>query len=760
MEKELLQSNILPGNGSSASRIKKNCLEDDFIFNHAPIGIFYFTPNLHITKLNNRFCEYLGSSKDQLLHLNMNNINDKNVLPAITDALKGNNGYYEGYYKTTFSNQKIYILLQTSPIYNSTNEIIGGMGIIQNISERKNFEDALIESEKKYRHLIENLNDIFFTINAHGNIVFINQAIEKTTGLSSNIIIGKHYRRFFNPTSNKSLYRALNNLKDGDEYITELKIITKSKEIKWFRTSIKGVTDNNNQLTINGKAQDITDIRIAQEQITENEERFRLLAMSTNDILFEWDIQNDEIEWYGDSLKTLLNENKPNNISQVLKLIHPNDSRNVFEIWKNAIIHKKTWKTTFRWIRPDGKIFHISSSGAVLYRKNKPIKVLGALTDITNETELIENLKIQKQIAEENQAKTKGILSAIPDMMFVFDSSGKIIDFHAHSKKDLYITPNIFINKWIREVLPSHVADLTMQKIITVLSTKKAVQYEYNLEINGVQQDFESRMVFLNENKTLAIVRNITDAKNAEKELIHSKIKAEESDRLKSAFLANMSHEIRTPMNAIIGFAQLINMPDILENERKHYSSIILKSGQHLLNIINDVLEISKIETNQTKIHIDKIDLNEFLRELYELFNITFFAGRNDLNLTTPSIKPFYIHSDSQKLHQIMSNLLSNASKFCNNKKVIFGYKPFADKVEIFVEDNGIGIPKEEQQKIFERFIQASSNEKCKSGGTGLGLSISKSLIELMNGTISLISDPGKGSKFTITLPINFNNAT
>ncbi len=233
-----------------------------------------------------------------------------------------------------------------------------------------------------------------------------------------------------------------------------------------------------------------------------------------------------------------------------------------------------------------------------------------------------------------------------------------------------------------------------------------------------------------------------------------SKEKAEESDRLKSSFLANMSHEIRTPMNGIIGFSELISAGDISEQKRQYYSDIVKNSCIQLLSIVNDIIDISKIETGQISINENKVNINDLLLQLYSFFkplsqsnNISIYQskGLNDREAT--------IYTDDLKLKQIMTNFLSNAAKFTHKGHIQFGYQLIGDDLEFFVEDTGIGIAEEDQHLIFDRFAQARKTDANQYGGTGLGLAIAKAFIEKLGGTVTLQSKLNFGSRFSFSLP-------
>jgi PAS domain S-box-containing protein len=252
----------------------------------------------------------------------------------------------------------------------------------------------------------------------------------------------------------------------------------------------------------------------------------------------------------------------------------------------------------------------------------------------------------------------------------------------------------------------------------------------------------------------LAFTRDITQQKEYEIELKEAKEKAEESDRLKSAFLANMSHEIRTPLNGILGFANMLKKSELTDTKRDHYIDIIHEGGQRLLQIVNDIIDISKIEARQIKITESETCLNEVLNGLFTFYKP--LANKSSINLSlkkTLSDNKSVILVDQTKLKQILQNLLSNAIKFTESGHIKFGYMIKNECLEFYVEDTGIGIDPGLHDKVFERFRQVETGFERTYGGTGLGLSIAKAYVEEMKGKIWLSSNPGKGSRFIFTIP-------
>lgn len=240
-------------------------------------------------------------------------------------------------------------------------------------------------------------------------------------------------------------------------------------------------------------------------------------------------------------------------------------------------------------------------------------------------------------------------------------------------------------------------------------------------------------------------------------ELEKSKVAAEESDRLKTAFLSNMSHEIRTPMNAIIGFSELLLDVNFDENERMEFAKMIKSNGDTLLHLLNDIIDISMIESSQLKISTSRIVVKELMEEVYNNFlNSSDFKTKKELRfvIDTPS-NNITIESDEFRLKQILNNLVSNALKFTHKGYVKMGFTLEGEYINFYVEDTGVGIDKVFQKQIFERFLKVKNDVSNLNRGNGLGLTITKNLVQLLKGAISLTSDKGKGSRFSFKLPLN-----
>ena len=273
-----------------------------------------------------------------------------------------------------------------------------------------------------------------------------------------------------------------------------------------------------------------------------------------------------------------------------------------------------------------------------------------------------------------------------------------------------------------------------------------------------VVKNFESEVVYTQEDvENLELIANsisgVIERKRAAKKLKKALKEAVQSESLKTSFLANMSHEIRTPMNGIVGFSELLSNSDLKEEDRKHYTQLIIDSSAQLLNIVNDILDISQIEAGMVRLKKEFFKVNDLVNHLIELHQVKADAKGIQLVLDPFVKNDLSIKNDKTKLLQVLSNLVSNAIKFTNSGYVRIGYYLKEDILEFYVEDSGIGIPQKFHSKIFDRFIQTNENSRKQAKGNGLGLAISKSFVELFGGEIWIERSDEKGTKICFTLP-------
>lgn len=406
--------------------------------------------------------------------------------------------------------------------------------------------------------------------------------------------------------------------------------------------------------------------------------------------------------------------------------------------------------------------FKRASHGLQVIDKSKiEFEEFSILADAANHM-ISEREKIKTVLATE-KSKLRHMIDAIPDLIFfkntnsLFEGCNTAFEKYVGKKSSELIGLSEF------ELFGKTQADSYIKsdkRIFETLVPERSA--EWVIMRNGERCLFDTlKTPYFDSDKNLlgiiGISRDITEMEETRQRLILAKEKAEESDRLKTAFLANMSHEIRTPMNAIIGFSDLLSDDELSNDDKVDFISKIKTAGNSLMTLINDIIDIAKIEAGQLKISESELNLHKLLKEIQSTYtNLKNLNGKENINLDLILSEPdkeMWIYTDHFRLQQVLNNLLNNALKFTEFGSVEFGYILESDLIEFFVKDTGIGILRSKQKLLFKRFSQIDAGANRKYGGTGLGLAISSNLVELLGGSMSVESFPGKGSTFTFTIP-------
>jgi PAS domain S-box-containing protein len=362
---------------------------------------------------------------------------------------------------------------------------------------------------------------------------------------------------------------------------------------------------------------------------------------------------------------------------------------------------------------------------------------------------------------KESESKYRELVENSPDAIIIYQD-GKVVFANYESvrligaeRRENLIGKSVieFVHPDSRAIVIERMKKMQNEGTVLSLAEERFVR----LDGNGIDVEVKSMSIrYDNKLAVQLIIRDITERKQADLELIKAKEKAEESDRLKSAFLANMSHEVRTPMNGILGFTELLKEPNLTNEEQQDYIRTIELCGERMQNTLNDIIDFSKIESGLTKVVNKESNINGQIEYIYKFFKPEVeskglqFLFKNGLLLKEAIIK-----TDIDKIYTILTNLIKNAIKFTNDGSIEFGYEKKGEYLEFFVKDTGVGIPQKQQQIIFERFRQGSDSFDRMYEGSGLGLSISKSYVEMLGGKIWVESEERKGSIFYFTIPYN-----
>ena len=608
--------------------------------------------------------------------------------------------------------------------------------------------DVALTNEKTLKGILDNLQDAFFEADLQSNFMFVNAVGLEMYGYNSpDELIGKPVKSLY--ADEKERNRMLETLRKTGKIVDWTGLGLKKDGTNFLVSmNVQIIKDDAGKaIGTQGIVRDISERHKTLEALHRSEERNRLLSDVTMEgiLIHRRGIakeMNQAVQkLFGDETVNLINKS-------FIHLIHEDDRERVI---KNMM---ENWASPFevRAYRGNGEIFFLEMESKNFHYQDEEWQVT-ALRDITERKRNEETIRLSEEKFRKAffTSPDSIAINRFEDGMYLSINKGftQILEY---TELDVAGKTSLELNIWVNAddrkrlgqelIAKGYVENLEAQfrgkngKILDGLMSANII------ELEGVPH-------------ILSVTRDITERKKIERDIIYAKEKAEESDRLKSAFLANMSHEIRTPMNGILGFAELLKEPSLSGETQQEYIRIIEKAGARMLNIITNIVDISKIESGQMLVNITETNVNEQIDYL-EKFFVTEVENKG-LNLfirnSLPSSEAI-IKTDREKLYAILTNLIKNAIKYTEKGFIEIGCQKKVDFIEFYVKDTGIGVPKDRQEPIFERFIQADISNKMAKHGAGLGLSISKAYVEMLGGKIWMESEMGIGSTFYFTIAI------
>ncbi len=587
-----------------------------------------------------------------------------------------------------------------------------------------------------------------------GVIRYANQAFATMAGYSRvQDLIGTYAQEgYANPEDRKSLIDNI--IKYGSLKNFELRLVKPSGE-----TIIVQIQATFRNSIITGIVTEITRQKQYQEALEEQRRRYQL-ATSASDIgIWDWNLHSNTV-FYSATWKSqigYLNDEISDEFESWQRLLHPDDYERVHKSLYAYLEHPGPFfDIDFRLRHKDGSYRWIHNRAASLIDSSgRPYRMLGVHTDVTD-TKVSQDQLLKLERAVIHSPVAIAITSKSGSIEFV---NPKFCELTGYSEAEVVGQNPRILNSghhkksFFTSLWTSILAGKTWQGNFTNVRKDGSVFIE-KASISPVFNHDGEITHFVK------IAEDITAKTIMEKELREAKAKAEVANIYKNNFLANMSHEIRTPMNGIIGFSELLKEFDLTDEEKVRYIKIINDNCSILLNLIDDIIDVSKIEANEIKLQKSQFSLKDLITELGVFYN----TYRNSINRSEVEIItriPDYPHhdfveTDHLRLRQILTNLINNSLKFCHSGFIEFGYNLMNEKyIQFYVKDTGIGIPPEKIGIIFERFRQTDESITRKYGGTGLGLSISQGLVKLLGGDIWVESKPGAGSVFSFRIPFN-----
>ncbi len=631
------------------------------------------------------------------------------------------------------------------------------------IEKREQTELALKESNEKYLKAFQSSpNLIIITRMKDGKIIEVNDTFVLLSGYTreealSNSTIGLNL--WENIEERNSVISALRSGKvvEGKKFAFR----KKNGEIRTGLFSTKTI-DVNKEPYIISSIDDITERIQAEILLKESENKYRGLVENSPDAIIIH--QDRKIVFANKACFGLIGAEKIGDLIEksLIEFVHP-DLRGFVVERMEKLQNEGTILPTAeeRFVRLDGEEIDVDVIGMSIIYQHKPAIQL-IIRNITErkqaELELIK--AIEK--TEENETKFRNLFEQSPIGKSMTEIDGSL---HVNKSfcKILGYSEEELQGKNLTDITHPEDKQKTTDIIQSLLNgeTEQAFFEKRYIHKNGnivwvdvstyLQRDKKNELQFF-----ITTIADITARKQYENELITAKEHAEESDRLKSAFLTNMSHEIRTPMNGILGFAELLKEPNISSDDQQDFIHTIQNSGARMLNTINSIVDMAKIESGLVAVDIKETDINEKMEFTHKFFKPE--AEIKGLQLVLKNglqLKEAIIKTDNEKIYGILTNLVRNAIKFTFEGSIEFGYEKKGEYLEFFVKDSGVGISQRQHQMIFERFRQGSEEHNRGYEGSGLGLSISKSYIEMLGGRIWVESEEGRGSTFYFTIPYN-----
>ena len=613
--------------------------------------------------------------------------------------------------------------------------------------------------------LLEISADMFGCIGCADNFVPLNSAWENTVGFTELELQSQQWWLFVHPEDREQVLANVEKVQtgEGDNISFESRFQCKDTSYKWLKWRVTKAPGKQGCYLV---ATDISQQKRLEAKLKESETRFQQLAVKhvqEGDLLHTLMENTPDHIYFKDTESRFIRINR--SLADQFGLENPvdavhktdfdfftrehaqqayRDEQNVIESGKpiEGKQEKETW--------PDEQDTWVSTTKVPIRdRDGRIIGTCGISRDIT------EYYRAQ-QAVRDSEANWRSLVESVPDIISTIDLEYRL-RFVNRLPPTLELKPEDLVGKSVFDFLPEEHHQRIKEACTTVIETGELATYEVQGLISGywyascigpIQQ--EGELVGF-----VMASANITDRKQAEIELQHSKETAEYASRAKSDFLANMSHELRTPLNAIIGFAEILRdeLVGTINAEQKECVNDIHISGQHLLEMINDILDLSKIEAGKMVLQLETFSIVEAVEEVNTI--ITALAVKKHLDLTLNYNRNCPIEADRVKFKQIFYNLLSNAVKFTPEGGRVETHLKVTD-TELYAEviDTGIGISEADQAKLFAPFTQIDTSKSRRYGGTGLGLALTHRLIMLHGGEISVKSEEGKGSNFTLRIPL------
>jgi len=708
----------------------------------------------NFTFFNDATCKMLGYTRDKLMGMNNREYMDKENAGKVYKVF--NKVYTTGkpaigidWEIIRKDGTKRFTEASASLIRNKEGKPTGFRGVTRNITERKQAEQVLRESEEKYRQLTEEINDAIYTVDQDGNLTYVSPVIEWLIGYSPSEIMGRSFAEFFYEEDLPRAIEGFERTLSGHSTEGEYRFHTKSGEIRWMGTSNRPIFAGDGVVGTRGTMTDITERKLAEQASQEAKTRFEDLFESANELIITTDTEgwilhvNKEVERFsGYSKKELIGQS-------ILKIAYPEDTPKYIQFWKD-ILDGLTPRYHLRGFSRTGNISHLLASASVVKKDGNIVEIQYNAKDITEEEQAEERLR-------ESEKKYRTILENMTDGYYEIDIVGNLTFFNDSLCQILGYTRDVLMGMNNRKYMDKENARKVYQIFNKVYTTGKPVR-DFDYEV--IRKDGTKRFI----EASASLVRNpqgeprgfrgvgrdITERKQMEAEKEELQQRAQLASRLSvvGEMASGIVHEVNNPLTSVIGFAEMLAHKDLPE-DAKEYARIINNEGKRVANIAGRLLNFARHQKPET-VHTD---INKLIEDTLKLQNYEMTTGNIKVTANLDPHLPQTM-ADPGQLQQVFLNIMLNARTAVRaahgGGRLLVKTQALDDTIRISIKDDGPGIPKENLKRIFNPFFTTR-----KAGeGTGLGLSLCQGIISSHKGKIYAESTLGKGATFIIELPV------
>lgn len=656
--------------------------------------------------------------------------------------------------------------LQIAPVHDERGKLTHFIGVNMDVSERVRGSEALKKSEEKLRATLESTLDGILAVDDNGLILFANRQFIDLWCVPEELALPGQPDQHLLDTVEHQLTDPLKFRK------TVQNIYRSGQDSQDLLEFADGriIERHSKPLVSAGKVggrvwsfHDITEIKRAERAVEYHKERLRRGQIFANIGTWEWNIQSGDLFW-SERIAPLFgypDGNLETSYENFLNAIHPDDRQAVVDAVDACLKRDVPYNIEHRVIWPDGTERWLLERGAVVRDDaGKATQMLGVVQDIDNRK------RAELALAEREKYLRifQHIVDSVVDGVITIGADGIIHSFNPAACAIFGYRKSDIVGRKVNELMPEpHRSehDNYLQRYCATgtgkiinrqleLVGRRADGSEFPLEIAVSEIKLSDDLLFV------GLARDITERKRAEQELITARDTADRASQAKSDFLSSMSHELRTPMNAILGFGQLMQYDETLSDTQKEDVEEILKAGRHLLDLINEILDLAKIESGRISLSIEPVRIAPIIEECLNMVSTQ--ADKRRINLHSDTHEDLSVQADQTRLKQALLNLISNAIKYNREGGIVTVETRLkgSEYLSIQITDTGRGIPKERLHELFQPFNRLDA-EYSAIEGTGIGLTISRRIVEMMGGAIEVESEVGVGSRFMITLPAAWN---